>query len=128
MEFVSILLNRKFMLSNVISEHLRTVPLSTYLEEIQNTSTESTNGTALVPANETWYLFGETHSSEWIEFLHIHSRPVDPVDDHRVTLSFRIGNEGSCVPWHTHGPGFSGTLHRRKHWMLLPPSSTPPPG
>ena len=115
--------------SNAISEHRRTVPLSTYLEEIHSTSTESTNSTALVPANETWYLFGETHSSEWIEFLQPYPLPpCRSCDDHRVTLSFGIGNQGSGVQWHTHGPGFSETLHGRKHWMLLPPSSTPPPG
>jgi len=37
-----------------------------------------------------------------------------------VSLSFGIGGRGSGVQWHTHGPGFSETIHGRKHWVLYP--------
>jgi hypothetical protein len=29
------------------------------------------------------------------------------------------------VQWHLHGPGFSETIHGRKHWVLYPPQSKP---
>ena len=42
-----------------------------------------------------------------------------------VALSFGIGNIGSGVQWHLHGPGFSETIHGRKHWVLYPPENRP---
>jgi hypothetical protein len=44
-----------------------------------------------------------------------------------VALSFGIGNIGSGVQWHVHGPGYSESLHGRKYWILHPPSVVPPP-
>ena len=39
-----------------------------------------------------------------------------------MALSFGMGNRGSGVQWHVHGPGFSEAVHGRKHWVLYPPS------
>lgn len=77
-------------------------------------------------SNETWYLFGETYSDEWKAFLQ--SYPLPPC--HTCTsdlsaLSFGIGNRGSGVQWHVHGPGFSESIHGRKHWVLYPPDDKP---
>jgi len=38
-----------------------------------------------------------------------------------LALAFGIGKSGSGVSWHVHGPGFSETIHGRKHWLLYPP-------
>ena len=111
--------------SNSFSEHRRTVPLSTYLEEVSigpalNADTKS---------NETWYLFGETYSQEWKSILRHYQLPpcqacssnsFDDDDSDMVALSFGIGNSGSGVQWHVHGPGFSEAIHGRKHWILYP--------
>ena len=35
-----------------------------------------------------------------------------------IALSFGIGNVGSGVQWHVHGPGFSEAIHGKKHWIL----------
>jgi len=104
--------------SNSFSEHRRTLPFSEYLEELRN-------GPSLRPdakANETWYLFGETYSSEWKNLLKNYALPPCQVcnsfDESLVALSFGIGNSGSGVQWHVHGPGFSEAIHGRKHWIL----------
>jgi len=106
--------------SNSFSEHRRTIPLSQYLEEV-------TTGPPLDPStlsNETWYLFGETYSPEWKSLLSAYEVPpceacFDQSGD-LVALSFGIGNSGSGVQWHVHGPGFSEAVHGRKHWLLVP--------
>lgn len=104
--------------SNSFSEHRRTIPFAKYLEEV-------TTGPALQPdtkSNETWYLFGETYSSEWKRFLQSYELPpcqaCNALDESLVALSFGIGNSGSGVQWHVHGPGFSEAIHGRKHWIL----------
>jgi len=124
--------------SNSFSEHRRTVPLAQYLDEVatgppQNASTKS---------NETWYLFGETHSREWKDLLREYELPpcraCQRGDDNAgrgaesnrnrddlVALSFGIGNSGSGVSWHVHGPGFSEAIHGRKHWVLYPFENKP---
>ena len=78
-----------------------------------------------IKSNETWYLFGETYSSEWKSLLRHYQLPPcqacnDPNDESLVALSFGIGNSGSGVQWHVHGPGFSEAIHGRKHWVLYP--------
>lgn len=45
--------------------------------------------------------------------------------ENKVALSFGVGNVGSGVQWHLHGPGFSETIHGRKHWVLYPPDERP---
>lgn len=106
--------------SNSFSEHRRTIPFAQYLEEVRS-------GPALeadIKSNETWYLFGETYSPEWKNMLRHYELPpcqvCNSLDDSLVALSFGIGNSGSGVQWHVHGPGFSETVHGRKHWILYP--------
>lgn len=113
--------------SDSLSSHRRTVPLARYLDEL--TSAGETSPDRL--GNETWYLFGETFTSEWVQFLQNYELPscYSCTEVHRdrnlIALSFGIGNIGSGVQWHTHGPGFSETIHGRKHWVLYPPEFQP---
>lgn len=111
--------------SNSFSQHRRTIPLQQYLDEMKQH-----NGTT-VPnqrSNESWYLFGETYSQEWKNLLQDYQLPPCQACQHHkyVALSFGIGNRGSGVQWHIHGPGFSEALHGRKHWILYPPQYEPP--
>jgi hypothetical protein len=110
--------------SNSFSEHRRTIPLQMYLAEM------STNGGVTSPqqlSNESWYLFGETYTEEWKQVTQHYELPPCQTCSHEfVALSFGIGNRGSGVQWHIHGPGFSEALHGRKHWILYPPEYNPP--
>ena len=110
--------------SNSFSQHRRTVPLKTYLEEIKiNNSTTSPHQLS----NESWYLFGETFTDPWKEVLKDYQLPpCQTCREEYSALSFGIGNRGSGVQWHIHGPGFSEALHGRKHWVLYPPHYDPP--
>jgi hypothetical protein len=103
--------------SNSFSEHRRTIPLSQYLREVLTSETLPHQ-----QSNETWYLFGETYSDEWKELLKHYQLPNCEAcmvrDDDLIALSFGIGNRGSGVQWHVHGPGFSEAVHGRKHWIL----------
>jgi hypothetical protein len=119
--------------SDSLSTHRRTIPLQQYLSEI----TTANNGSGLtLPtqlANETWYFFGETHSSIWSTFLHDNyalppcqsCTPQQFQKQQNIALAFGIGNIGSGVQWHIHGPGFSETIHGKKHWVLYPPECEP---
>ena len=102
--------------SNSFSEHRRTIPFAQYLDEILATK-ETLPGQL---SNETWYLFGETYSEEWKKLLNHYQLPecIACTDRDLVALSFGIGNRGSGVQWHIHGPGFSEAVHGRKHWVL----------
>jgi hypothetical protein len=101
--------------SNALSEHRRTVLFSDYLQESWN----AYETTPLQWSNESWYLFGETYTEEWKEFLRPYILPpCEACVAEKVALSFGIGNRGSGVQWHVHGPGFSEALHGRKHWLL----------
>jgi hypothetical protein len=105
--------------SNSFSEHRRTIPLVQYLNEIANNNTGETSLDA--KSNETWYLFGETYTTEWKNLLTNYTLPpCETCVNELVALSFGIGNRGSGVQWHVHGPGFSEALHGRKHWVLYP--------
>lgn len=110
--------------SNSFSEHRRTVPLQTYLEEMkQNNGVTSPHQLS----NESWYLFGETFGPEWKHMLRDYRLPpCETCRSEYVALSFGIGNRGSGVQWHIHGPGFSEALVGRKHWVLYPPYYPPP--
>lgn len=108
--------------SNSFSHHRRTIPLTQYLQEIM----ELAETTPDKLSNETWYLFGETFSPQWKEFLHHYELPLCHTCTKNLTaLSFGIGNQGSGVQWHIHGPGFSEALHGKKHWILYPPDQQP---
>jgi len=115
--------------SDSLSSHRRTIPLKQYLHEVIHKNGGQTSPDQL--GNETWYLFGETHSAEWKKFLQQYNLPschsCTPMHYHQglIALSFGIGNVGSGVQWHLHGPGFSETIHGRKHWVLYPPENRP---
>jgi hypothetical protein len=65
-------------------------------------------------------------ASEWKKLLQQYELPpCHTCTAKSVALSFGIGNRGSGVQWHTHGPGFSEALHGRKHWILFPPDQKP---
>lgn len=101
--------------SNSFSEHRKSLPLADYLNDL---SKQDTTPDQL--SNETWYFFGETYSSEWKQLLEHYEIPICHacVKDDRVALSFGIGNRGSGVQWHVHGPGFAETIWGQKHWVL----------
>ncbi|ACI65877.1 predicted protein [Phaeodactylum tricornutum CCAP 1055/1] len=108
--------------SNSLSEHRRTVALKTYLNETVAKGETFPDR----PSNESWYLFGETYSDEWKTLLKDYELPpCRTCTDEWVALSFGIGNRGSGVQWHVHGPGFSEAVHGRKHWILYPPYRKP---
>lgn len=124
--------------SDSLSTHRRNAPLQQYLTEI--TAANNGSGTTLPSqlGNETWYFFGETHSSIWSTFLREHyalppcqscASALQNVRRQRqrenIAVSFGIGNIGSGVQWHIHGPGFSETVHGAKHWVLYPPQNEP---
>ena len=101
--------------SNSFSEHRRTIPFAQYLKEVDtNRTTPDQN------SNETWYLFGETYSPEWKQLQQKYDLPPCQAckNEDLVALAFGIGNSGSGVSWHVHGPGFSEAVHGRKHWIL----------
>lgn len=104
--------------SNSFSEHRRTISFKKYLDEVSNGPPLKAD----IKSNETWYLFGETYSSEWKNLLNNYELPpcqaCNAFDESLVALSFGIGNSGSGVQWHVHGPGFSEAIHGRKHWIL----------
>ena len=104
--------------SNSFSAHRRTIPLTQYLEEISQNDAITTPDQL---SNETWYLFGETYMKEWQSLFEAYELPTcHSCYRNQVALSFGIGNRGSGVQWHVHGPGFSEALHGRKHWVLYP--------
>ena len=110
--------------SNALSEHRQTVLFSEYL------NTSYTIGETLPDqrSNESWYLFGETYTKEWHDAIlqYYVLPPCATCQNDNVALSFGIGNAGSGVQWHTHGPGFSEAVHGRKHWILHPPTTRRP--
>lgn len=113
--------------SNSFSAHRRTIPLVQYLEEI--TTANGGRGETYPDqlSNETWYLFGETYGDEWKRMLLDYEMPpCSTCEDRELSaLAFGVGNIGSGVQWHTHGPGFSEAIHGRKHWILYPPERRP---
>lgn len=112
--------------SNALSERRRTIPLQRYLDEIS--AKPETKLTQL--ANESWYLFGETYTEPWQNLLQAYQLPpcytCQRDGPYSVALSFGLGNRGSGVQWHTHGPGFSEAIHGHKHWVLYPAANAPP--
>lgn len=108
--------------SNSFSEHRRLALLKDYI----NMSIQSRETSLDQLSNETWYLFGETYTDDWKKLLTLYELPpCIACMSGSVALSFGIGNIGSGVQWHVHGPGFSEAIHGRKHWVLYPSSSPP---
>lgn len=107
--------------SNSFSTHRRTISLTQYLNE---TLLAETFPHQL--SNETWYLFGETYSDDWQHMMaDFCLPPCQTCTKELSALAFGIGGKGSGVQWHTHGPGFSQSIHGRKHWVLYPPHHKP---
>jgi hypothetical protein len=103
--------------SNAKSEHRRETTLKQYLNETLSAGVTTPEHSS----NENWYLFGHTYGPEWQLLTRQYELP--PCRTCRpdlCALSFGIGNRGSGVQWHVHGPGFSEALHGRKHWILYP--------
>lgn len=102
--------------SNSFSSNRRRTSLLDYIEEVTSSEVK-----AHQLSNETWYLFGETHTDEWRQkLLDMYVLPpcMTCREEFGVALSFGIGSKGSGVQWHFHGPGFSESLHGRKHFIL----------
>ena len=109
--------------SNSYSSHRKKTSLKAYVEDMEETIADQ-------KSNETWYLFGETHSAEWRSKLLEHYQqhllpPCQTCNADLSALSFGIGGMGSGVQWHFHGPGFSETIHGKKHFLLYPPHKQP---
>jgi len=113
--------------SNSISAHRRTIPLTQYMHEITTANDGAGETYPNQLSNETWYLFGETFADEWKQMLLDYEMPpCETCPDRELSaLAFGVGNRGSGVQWHTHGPGFSESIHGRKHWVLYPPDRKP---
>jgi hypothetical protein len=113
--------------SNSFSAHRRTIPLVKYLDEITTANCGRGETFPNQLSNETWYLFGETYGVEWKRMLLDYEMPpCSTCEDRELSaLAFGVGNIGSGVQWHTHGPGFSESIHGRKHWVLYPPERKP---
>ena len=108
--------------SNALSEHRRETTLEQYINETVTVGVTTPQHNS----SENWYLFGHTHSSEWQELTrHYELPPCQTCREDLCALSFGIGNQGSGVQWHVHGPGFSEALHGKKHWLLYPPNQKP---
>lgn len=101
--------------SNSFSEHRRIIPFKQYLQEMEQQVEQLPDQRS----NETFYLFGETYSDEWKQFLSSYQIPLcEACMKDSVALSFGIGNRGSGVQWHVHGPGFSEAIVGRKRTLL----------
>ena len=113
--------------SNSFSAHRRTISLVQYLEEITTANGGRAETYPDQLSNETWYLFGETYGDEWKRMLLDYEMPpCSTCEDRELSaLAFGVGNTGSGVQWHTHGPGFSEAIHGLKHWLLYPPDRRP---
>jgi hypothetical protein len=109
--------------SNALSEHSRVVPLVQYLREIWRESQVPVDR----PSNETWYLFGNTHSDRWKALLrHYHTPPYCAVcrqdngdnnndddagdDEHRPMCSSSSSqSSSSSLLAHSFGVGHRGS-------------------
>lgn len=76
------------------------------------------------PANESWYLFGDTLGKEWAPLVADYPLPMDAASDSGI-CAWGCGTRFSGVSFHTHGAAFAETLHGRKRWWLAPPRGKP---
>eukprot|EP00736_Rhodelphis_marinus_P009768 Rmarinus@m.9815 len=98
--------------SNTYSYEKLTTDLLTYLDEMMGPQTLNNLG------KDTYYLFGDTMTTEWVSLLHDYEVP--PYRGRTVSAcTLGLGGLGSGVPFHIHGGGYSETLHGRKRWFLL---------
>ena len=108
--------------SNSYSSYRKQVSIEDYVNDTISNEVRSDQF-----SNETWYLFGETFTDEWKQKI-LDAYPLPPCETCTAelsSLSFGIGGKGSGVQWHFHGPGFSETIHGRKHFILFAPDNEP---
>ena len=94
------------------------VPFRRYIEEMI-TAPQTLHSLG----NETYYLFGSSSGERFPELLADYRLPPYEAAVHEgqySTLSFGLAGQGSGVPFHGHGPGWSEVLHGRKRWFLYP--------
>nr|CAD2192855.1 unnamed protein product [Meloidogyne enterolobii] len=73
-----------------------------------------------IPANETFYLFGDIDREMWKPLLDQYKLPSWNLPGHEPALSFGIAAVGTGVPFHFHGPGFAEVIFGAKYWFLSP--------
>lgn len=73
-----------------------------------------------IPANETFYLFGDIDREMWKPLLDQYKLPSWNLPGHEAALSFGIAAVGTGVPFHFHGPGFAEVIFGAKYWFLSP--------
>ena len=119
--------------SNSYSSHKQPSTMAEYLAGLR------TQGLTDL-ANETFTLFGDTYSPEWMDLLSGYAPPPFAVRDEpgacsdvvrsvvvrpvwglhggAAALSFGCGAAGSGVSFHTHGAAYSETLIGAKKWYV----------
>lgn len=105
--------------SNSYTKDKKTVSVNHYVNKIM-----AQPQTLKSLGNETFYLFGDNYGDEWnplLDRLHI-----SKFAGSENTLSFGVGGQGSGVPFHFHGGGFSEVFQGRKRWFLTPHDQVPP--
>ena len=120
---LEILVDREVVLSNAIthSHGRNSIPFSDYLNYVM--APVSLENALTRDAATTWYAFGENY---W-PFVFEYPRPdgVFGRDHSQGSLSFGIGQTGSGVPFHTHGPVLCEVFHGRKRWFMAPNDKEP---
>mgnify|MGYP006150133189 CR=1 FL=1 len=109
--------NEEVTLSNAIthSHGKNTVSFPKYLNDIMRPPDLETALTR--DARVTWYAFGDNY---W-PIVYEYPRPEVYGMDHRNgALSFGVGQTGSGVPFHTHGPVMTEVFHGKKRWFMAP--------
>lgn len=111
--------------SNAYSHDKTYSTLREYIDHFLPTNlTDSRDASSSLPANETFYLFGNNVDGVWKE-LSDHYRPppcLGCAQASAVTLG--LGGKHSGVSFHFHGNGFSEVIHGSKMWFLFPANLT----
>ena len=97
--------------SNSYTKAKKTVTVEQYINTIM-----ATPQTLKSLGNESWYLFGDNYGDEWNPLLD--RLQISKFAGNENTLSFGVGGQGSGVPFHFHGGGFSEVFFGRKRWFL----------
>jgi len=74
---------------------------------------------------DTLYFFGNHNFSEWDSLFEHYVQPPYYLPHKTAALSFGVAGEGTGVPFHFHGPGFSEVIHGKKRWFLMPYENRP---
>jgi hypothetical protein len=77
------------------------------------------------PADQLWYLFGDTLASEaWAPLHATFALPLDAARDDPV-VAWGVGGLHSGVPFHRHGAVYAESVLGAKRWWLAPPGAAP---